>query len=122
MKYLSKKTAESMVEAGVRFVVRRASLGRRIELTKLVHELSQRVEFLRAGAGEREQIEAAWLMQEIDSVYLRWGLEAVEGLEIDGEPATVDSLVDLGPEKLAQEALAAVKAEAGLSEAERKNF
>ena len=46
---------------------------------------------------------------------------AVDGLEIDGEPATPASLVERGPEELFREALAAVKAECGLSDEQRKN-
>jgi hypothetical protein len=45
----------------------------------------------------------------------------VRGLRIDGEPATPASLIERGPEKLFQEALAAVKAECGLNEVEKKN-
>jgi hypothetical protein len=48
-------------------------------------------------------------------------LQAVEGLELDGAPATPESLAGSGPEELFREAVAAVRAEAGLSEAERKN-
>ena len=121
MEYLSRKTVESASAPGVSFAVRRMSLGRRIELTRRVNELSRKVEFLQAGGAEREQIEAAWLMSEIDGVYLRWGLEGVEGLNIDGEPATVDSFVERGPEGLWREILAVIRAEISLSEEERKN-
>ena len=37
------------------------------------------------------------------------------------QPATAESLIESGPEELFKEALAAVKAECGLSENERKN-
>ena len=121
MEYLSQRTHEAVCLAGVRFTIRRMSLGRRIELTRRVNELSRKVEFLRAGGGEREQIEAAWLASEIDGAYLRWGLESVDGLSIDGEPASVDSLVERGPEALCREMLVAIRAEAALSEEERKN-
>lgn len=121
MEYLSRKMIESVSVPGVKFAVRRMSLGRRIELTRRVNELSRKVEFLQAGGAEREQIEAAWLVSEIDGVYLRWGLESVEGLTIDGEPVTVDSLVERGPEALWREILTAIRAEISLSEEERKN-
>ena len=121
MEYLSTRAHEASSIPGVRFVVRRMSLGRRIELTRLVSELSRKIEFLQAGNGEREQIEAAWLASEVDGVYLRWGLESVEGLSIDGEVATVDAAVERGPEELCREMLVAIRAETALSEAERKN-
>jgi len=54
-------------------------------------------------------------------VYLAWGLVYVGGLSLAGEPATPESLVERGPEALVHEALAAIKAECGLSETERKN-
>ena len=50
-----------------------------------------------------------------------WGLKEVRGLKLDGEPATPESLAATGPEELFREAVAAVKAECGLTEAERKN-
>ena len=121
MQHSSRQVVESATVAGVRFIIKRMSLGRRIELAKRVNELSRKIEFLQAGGSEREQIEAVWLAGEIDAIYLRWGLDAIEGLHIDGQPAGVDALVDFGPEDLAREALVAVKAEAGLSEDERKN-
>ena len=42
-------------------------------------------------------------------------------LELDGVPATPESLAAVGPEELFREAIAAVKAECGLTDAERKN-
>ena len=54
-------------------------------------------------------------------MYLRWALVGVDGLEIDGEAATAEQLLDRGPEELAREIVVAIKEECGLSEAERKN-
>jgi hypothetical protein len=67
-------------------------------------------------------VEAALAASEIDRVYVSWGLAGVEGLEIDGRPATAELLLDAGPESLVSEALALIRREAGLSEEERKNF
>jgi hypothetical protein len=107
---------------GVTFRVERMSFGRRLELVKELKDLLGRLEFVQAGPqGPAQQAEAALLAGEIDRIYLRWGLRAIEGLEIDGEPATPETLVERGPEELIAEALAAIKSEAGLSEAERKN-
>ena len=121
MEYSSLKVFEAASAPGVRFVLRRMSLGRRIELTRQVNELSRKIEFLQAGNAEREQIEAVWLASEVDGVSLRWGLERIEGLTIDGEAATVEALLDRGPEALCREMLVAIRAEAALSETERKN-
>jgi hypothetical protein len=45
----------------------------------------------------------------------------VGGLELDGSPASPESLIAQGPEGLFREALEAVKRECGLSDEERKN-
>jgi len=66
-------------------------------------------------------MEASVLGAEIDRIYVLWGVAEIRGLELDGAPATVASLIDHGPEELFLEALAAVRAECGLDEAERKN-
>jgi hypothetical protein len=97
------------------------SLGRRIDLARRIRELGRKIEFLEAGGGPGEQIEATLLKGEIERVYLEWGLDEVEGLEIDGEPATPESLLERGPIELAEEILARIKGECGLSQAERKN-
>jgi hypothetical protein len=66
-------------------------------------------------------MEATLLKGEIERVYLEWGLDQIEGLEIDGEAATIESLVERGPLDLAEEILGRIKAECGLNQAERKN-
>jgi len=68
-----------------------------------------------------ERAEAALLGREADRVYLEWGLVNVEGLEIDGEAATLEGLIASGPEPLCDEILRAIQAECGLSAEERKN-
>lgn len=106
---------------GVRFRIRRVSLGRRIELARRIREIGRRIEFLQASGAPGEQIEATLLKGEIERSYLEWGLDQVEGLEIDGEAATTESLIELGPLDLAEEILGRIKAECGLNQAERKN-
>jgi hypothetical protein len=96
------------------------SLGRRIELARRIREIGKRLEFLEAGDA-REKLEAAVLAGEIERAYLEWGLEAVEGLTIDGELATPVVLIERGPAALAAEVLRRIQAECGLSEDERKN-
>ena len=106
---------------GVSYAIRRVSFGRRIELSRQIRELARKAEFLEAGTELHEKIEANILAQEIDGMYLRWGLARVDGLLIDGESANVEQLVASGPDELTREILAAIKEQCGLSEAERKN-
>src|SRR6185312_10417699 len=106
---------------GVELVVARMTFGRRIELMRRVRDLAARAEFFEAGRDAKNEMESSLLGAEIDRLYLLWGLEEVRGLEIDGEPATAESLIESGPEELFKEALLAVKAECALSEEQRKN-
>jgi len=121
MTYESVTVIESAAAPGVRYTVARMSFARRVELMRAVRELARRMEFLEAGASAGDKMDGALLQAEIDRLYLRWGLREVSGLEVDGAGATPDSLAEAGPEDLFREALAAVRAETGLSEPERKN-
>jgi hypothetical protein len=121
MQYESTTTVSSGVIEGVRFTIARMTFGRRIELMRRVRQLSARLEFARAGAGAADAIEASLLGAEIDELYLRWGLTAIEGLDIDGRAADGDSLITAGPEPLCREIIAAVKRECSLTDEERKN-
>jgi hypothetical protein len=121
MNYESTVTRESKRYAGVSFTVRRVSLGRRMELGRRIREIAAKVEVLEAGQDPKEKGEAALAAAEIERVYVAWGLAEVHGLEIDGQPATPERLIEAGPEELCREIAAAVKAECGLDEAERKN-
>ena len=121
MNYESHKTIVSEAVPGVSFTLRRMSFERRLELTRRLKEVLQRIEFLDSGNDPRETIEAALLTTEVDRVYLLWGLSAVTGLEIDWSAATPETLFAAGPEELSREIVSAIKAECGLSEAERKN-
>jgi hypothetical protein len=106
---------------GVRYRIRRVSVTRRIELAKRIREIGRKIEFLEAGGDAREKLEAAVLATEIDRAYLEWGLEALEGLRLDGEQATPETMIERGPLALATEILGRIKGECGLTEAERKN-
>jgi len=121
MEYQSTVTLESKSFPGVCFTIVRMSFGRRVELIQRIRELAGKVEFLEAGKDPGEKIEAALLSSEIDRLYLLWGLVKIEGLDMDGQAATPESLVTAGPEPLCREILAAVKGELGLSEDEQKN-
>jgi hypothetical protein len=105
---------------GVRFAVRKASLLQRIELTSRIKELTLHHEFLKAG-DIPDQLDATMADLLVRRLYLEWGLDQIFGLRIDGDSATVASLIERGPEPLVEEILAAIKAELDLSEDERKN-
>jgi hypothetical protein len=117
----SRKVVASEERPGVEFVIARMTFGRRIELMRRVRDLATRLEYFEAGRDAKNGMEASLLGAEIDRLYLRWGVEEIIGLELDGFPATIDALIDRGPEELFIEALAAVKRECGLDENERKN-
>ena len=86
---------------------------------KRVRDLAARLEYFDAGREEKNRMEASLLGAEIDRLYLDWGLEEFAGsTRWRGGDADADRT---GPEELFREALAAVKAECGLTETERKN-
>ena len=87
---------------------------------RTVRELAARAEFHQAGNDPKDKIEAALLGSEIERLYLEWGVAAVDGIEVDGE-ASLQAVIESGPEELTREMLAAVRLECGLNEEERKN-
>jgi hypothetical protein len=121
IEYESVVSIDSKATPGVSFVIHRISFGRRMDLSRRVREISRKAEFLQAGTELHEKIAASILAQEIDAMYLHWGLVSMDGLTIDGEPATAAQLLEKGPEKLTREIIGAIKEQFGLSEAERKN-
>ncbi len=120
MNYETEMTIASQAVPGVTFTITRVSFGKRIELLRRLRDVAGKAECLAAG-DSREKLEAALLTSEIDELYLRWGLVRLNGLEVDGQPATAEWLIAAGPEDVCREALAAIKRECGLSEEERKN-
>ena len=121
MEYISFETVQSSLAPGVSYTVAKMSFGRRVELTRRIRELAAKKEFLEAGENPDEKMDAALLASEIDRIYLLWGLREVTGLELDGQPASPETLAACGPEDLFREALTVVKQQCGLSNAERKN-
>lgn len=97
MEYTSIEIINSVVAAGVSYTVAKMSFGRRVELTRRIRELAARKEFTEAGETANEKMEAALRASEIDRIYLLWGLQEVAGLEVDGAPATPESLAAAGP-------------------------
>jgi len=121
MRYESTTEVESRIAPGVRFTVARMSFGRRTELMHRIRELARRIAFLEASETPADRMDAGLLRVEIDRLYLLWGLKGISGLWLDGTEASPAALIDAGPEDVCREALEAVRAETGLSEAERKN-
>jgi len=121
MTYESVTVIESKIAAGVTFEISKISFGRRLELMRRIRDLARRLEFLEAGQESGDKMDAALVRAEIDRLYVLWGVRAVSGLSLDGAPATPELLTESGPEELFREAVAAVRAEAGLTAAERKN-
>lgn len=121
MTYESVEQVESNIASGVTYSVSKMSFGRRMDLMKRVRDLARQAEFLVAAGDAGGKMDAALLEVEIERLYVKWGLREVTGLEVDGSLATPDSLTEAGPENLFREALAAVRAAAELSDAERKN-
>jgi hypothetical protein len=97
------------------------SFDRRIDLARRIREVASRADYLDAGKNPGEKVAAALLAAEVDRIYFDWGLVSVEGLVVDGEPATPARLLASGPEDLVREALSLIKAECGLTEEEQKN-
>ena len=121
MEYSSQVIVQSKALPGVSFTVARMSFARRLELLQRVRELAQKAEYLEAGDDPRERIDAALLTLEVDRLYVLWGLRSVQGLDLDGVPASPETLVASGPEEVFREALCAVKSQCGLTGDERKN-
>lgn len=119
--YLSYTEHASETNPGVRYRIARMSFARRLELVRNVRDFAQKMEFLDAGGEIRDRFESSVLGAEIDRLYLEWGLQAVDGLEIDGEAATPALTIEKGPETLAREIVRRIREECHLSEDERKN-
>ena len=112
---------QSLNFPGVKYRVVRMSVGRRLDLTKRLRELMKQAEFLEASTVPQDKVQAAVLNGEVDQLYWGFGLEAIEGLDINGEPATPEIQYDRGPEALSREILTHIKASCTMSEAETKN-
>lgn len=121
MQYQSLTSIDSTACQGVTFRVRRLSLARRMELVRLIRETGEKLAFHMAGDTVTDAAQAAEIRARMDALYIRWGLEAISGMTIDGEPITVENLLDRGPDALSREIVDAIKGELFLSEAERKN-
>jgi hypothetical protein len=121
MFFESTVTRQSRVRPGVWYTIRRMSFGRRTDLLRQLRMMTARMEFNAAGNTVQDKADAAVYASEIDQLYLQWGLGRIEGLEIDGEEASPELLVEHGPEDLCREILEDIRKECVLSQEERKN-
>lgn len=121
VRYASSEWQDSRVLKGVRFEVARISLARRAEITRRMRASLSELEFRGGSEDVIERLAASHLEASIDRVYIECGLLAIEGLEIDGERAGAESLVERGPEGLSREIAEAVRRQCRLTEEERKN-
>lgn len=118
--YESGKWLESEHFPGVRYCIRRMSLRQRIELASRVRELTMRHEFLRAG-NVADEMEATLADLMVQRLYLEWAVTAIEGLTIDGDNASLERLIERGPEELSAEMIGAIRQQLELTDDERKN-
>ena len=112
---------ESDTNPGVRYRTVRMTLGRRADLTSRVRTMLNRARFHAASGAPEERLDAALMAIDADRVVLDWGLLELEGLRIDGEPASVRTLIEAGPEELCREIAEQIRRDCRLTETERKN-
>jgi hypothetical protein len=98
------------------------SLIRRHRMMQELKSLASEEAFHRAAQEEAgSEISAAEVQARIDELVIRTALIEIKGLNIDGQPATAESLMENGPEGLAREIAEAIAEESALNENERKN-
>lgn len=119
--YTSTKPIQSKTLPGVTFHIRKMSLDTRLRMLESLSEVSKQLDFHQAGETLHDQLQTHTLSALTESVYIRTGLEEISGITIDGQPATTESLIRCGPERLTREIAEAIRQEAFLSEEERKN-
>lgn len=122
---------------GVSFVINRMNERRRVQRELDLAELRQKVNEQQAElrkaiedkdnlpAGQVDKLNAAFgnlLHSEWYPAWIRWGLASIDGLDIDGEKATLATLCEAGPSDLVEEIFNAVLAAAGLSTVQEKNL
>ena len=147
MKYTSKKTLHSKLEGyeDVAFTLKKMAEGRRVALNMSLADAKATLRDLIAESqtilpdtpeGQvAPPIDPAQFAKyqtlsdrintlvekDINMAWLRWGLDSITGLEIDGQPCTVETLISDGPPELFAEILTAIRSEAELSTEARKN-
>lgn len=87
----------------------------------MLRPLIARAEFVAADARPEQQLELVLLDRSVQQLCVEWSVQDLTGLLLDGEPATVHSLLEKAPELLVQELLVAIQGQLGLTPDERKN-
>jgi hypothetical protein len=131
--YLSTSEFASTSHPGVTATLRKASARRRDKLAEDTMHIQRAVSDLVIEATKLEsdphslpklsliQSEMSRLQNQVIQARLRWGIKELRGLEIDGQPADVEALLEDGPEDLVGEIHTAILANLGLSEDQEKN-
>ena len=131
MDYVSTQTIQSSFSEDISFVLNKMSEGRRIslrlKLAGMTNRLRELMEQANQAVGTENVAQASMLFDQVKEVvddqitpeWVRWGLVSIHGLRIDGEAATVESMIAKGPRSLYNEIVLAIKAEAGITEEER---
>ncbi len=121
VEWASAQWRESASIPGIRFKTVKMTLARRRDLTSRVRTMLNQARFHAASGEAEEQMEGSLLAVETDRMLLDWGLLEIEGLTIDGEPASVRNLIEAGPEELCREIAEQIRRDCQLTEQERKN-
>jgi hypothetical protein len=141
MKLTTTNTIHSKLYPDVSYTIRSLSEGRRQQLAASIAEHTYRIYELGAEADallpedKDAQLQGPTLYKRaallekitaIDSQFVRpeWVriyVKEIQGLEIDGEPATIESFLAEAPTEMFNEAVDLIKAQASLSNEETKN-
>ncbi len=119
--------------AGVKFTFNKMTEGRRIKLRLAMADYHAKLREITDQASKimedtpEDALKAFVLHQKVSEIvsdqinpmWVRWGLKSIDGLTIDGEPATVESLIESGPPELYAEIADAIKSASGLNEQQR---
>jgi hypothetical protein len=92
-----------------------------MDLVRQIRETGEKLAFYMAGDSVVDAAQAGEIRARMDALYIRWALDEIEGMTIDGEPVSVDNLLERGPDRLAREIVETIKDELFLDEEERKN-
>lgn len=137
MNFASKTQHNSEATPGVSYTLKKLSHGRRVRIDLALCDHRARVRELAkefAAIPEADTSEDARLArlkldqktrlvieEHFKPAYLREALASIEGLEIDGEPATLETLFSDGPAELVEEIYQAIQRGINLSVDDAKN-
>lgn len=110
-------TYKSAVLEGAVITVKRLTFQSRLELLKDLRPLLQKLEFLSADPKSAGGIERAIIEKEVEAHLLKWGVVSISNSEV----MTTEDLLDNAPVELADELVAFIIRQFGLTIAEQKN-